>query len=261
MAQEGEARTHVRGGRRPPASTGVPGTARVGWGGAAAGEKQGRRVNSPYAALFSPPTACRVTSRPQTTHSGHRRMGSGKPQEACQSLQALLKTSTKLSSKVLTAEGREANQLQSPFQKVFSPLESKVLTLSFKIAPVSLSRRCPAFGSVAKCWLSPRTSCSQESHRSARSHCLGTAPQVKNSNGRKKGEFPRGSNPLPVTPSLRAAPVRAAGWPAGSPPIPRGLQARRQLLNWDSPFLRSEQTTQRCSGCPGLPTEAAQGTA
>lgn len=178
MAQESEARTHVRGGRWPPASTGVPGTARAGWGGAAAGEKQGRRVNSPYAALFSPPTACRGTSRPQTTHSGHSRMGSGKPQEACQSLQALLKTSTKL-SKVLTAEGREANQLQSPFQKVFSPLESKFLTLSFKIAPVSVSQRCPAFGSVAKCWLSPRTSCSQESHRSARSHCLGTAPQVK----------------------------------------------------------------------------------
>lgn len=35
MAPEGEASTHVRGGRRPPASAGVPGTARPGWGGAA----------------------------------------------------------------------------------------------------------------------------------------------------------------------------------------------------------------------------------
>lgn len=36
MAPEGEASTHVRRGWRPPASTGVPGTAQPSWGGAAA---------------------------------------------------------------------------------------------------------------------------------------------------------------------------------------------------------------------------------
>lgn len=35
MAPEGEASTHVRRGRRPPASTGVLGTARPSWGGTA----------------------------------------------------------------------------------------------------------------------------------------------------------------------------------------------------------------------------------
>lgn len=93
-AREGEARTHVRGGRWPPASAGVPGTAWAGWGGAAAREKWGRRMNfSPAPPLFSPPT-CRGTSQPQTTRSGRSRMGSGEPQEALQSLQAIPKTRT-----------------------------------------------------------------------------------------------------------------------------------------------------------------------
>lgn len=39
MAPEGEASTHVRRGWRPPASAGVPGTARPSWGGAAAERK------------------------------------------------------------------------------------------------------------------------------------------------------------------------------------------------------------------------------
>lgn len=166
-----------------------------------------------------------------------------------------------ITSEVLTAEGREGSQPQSPFRKVFSPLESGFLTLWFKIAPVSLSRRYPAFGSVAKRWLSPRTSCSQESHRSVGSLRLGTARQEKNSKGGKKGAFPQGSDPLPVIPSLGAAPAWAAGRPAGSLPSPRGRQARRQLRNRDSPFLRSEQTARHCGGRPGLPTEAAQGAA
>lgn len=52
-AREGEARTHVSGGRRPPASMGVPGTARAGRRGAAAGAKRGHRMNSPDAPLLS----------------------------------------------------------------------------------------------------------------------------------------------------------------------------------------------------------------
>lgn len=57
-AREGEARTHVRGRRRPPASAGVPGTARAGSGGAAAGEKWGREGE------FSPCTSALLPHRP-----------------------------------------------------------------------------------------------------------------------------------------------------------------------------------------------------
>lgn len=44
-ARQGEARTHIRGRWRQPASMGVPGTARAGLGRATAGGKQAKRVN------------------------------------------------------------------------------------------------------------------------------------------------------------------------------------------------------------------------